>query len=110
MDDEGEEVTSCVVVRDETREAVKRVNLPGGGNQILAVSALAEPLRNSKHFGKAGAMPGRPCLELEEAVRIVADCLTVEPKRRNARAREALTGLIGRGVYSLQEGWLSRCD
>ncbi len=109
-DDEGEEVTSCVVVRDETREAVKRVTLPRGGNQLLAMNALAEPLRNSKHFGKAGAMPGRPCLELEEAVRAVADCLTVEPRRRNERARDALTGLIGRGIYSLQDGWLSRCD
>lgn len=110
LDDEGEEVTSCVVVRDDTRESVRRVTLPRGGNQLLAMNALAEPLRNSKHFGKAGAMPGRPCLELEEAVRIVADCLTVEPRRRNERAREALTGLIGRGIYSLQDGWLSRCD
>lgn len=110
MDDEGEEVTSCVVLRDETREAVKRVALPRGGNQLLAVNALAEPLRNSKHFGKAGAVTGRPCFELEEAVRIVADCLTVEPRRRNERARNALTRLIGRGIYSLQEGWLSRCD
>lgn len=110
LDDEGEGVTSCVVVRDETRDVFKRVVLPRGGNQLLAMNALAEPLRNSKHFGKAGALPGRPCLELDEAVRIVADCLTVEPKRRNERAREALTRLIGRGVYSLQDGWLSRCD
>ncbi len=110
IDDEVEEVTSCVVVKDDTKDAVKRVTLPRGGNQLLAMNALAGPLRSSKHFEKAGAVVGRPCLNLDEAVCIVADCLTVEPRRRNERARAALTGLIGRGVYSLQDGWLTRCD
>ncbi len=110
LDEVGDVVTSCAVFRDETREQLKLVVLPRGGNQLLAMNALAQPLRNSKHFGKAGAIPGRPCLELEEAVRIVAEQLTVEPRRRNERAREALTGLIGRGIYSVQDGWLSRCD
>ncbi len=110
FDDEGEEITSCVVLPDTSRETIKRVSLPRGGNQLIAMNALAGPLKDSKHFNKPGAIPGRPCIELEEAVRIVADSLTVEPKRKHERARDALTGLIGRGIYALQGEWLWRAD
>ncbi len=108
--DEDGEITSCVIVPDESREKVRRVVLPQGGNQLIALNALAAPLRESSTFGKPGAIPGRPCLELEEAVRIVAASLAVEPKRKNERARDAITGLIGRGIYGLHDGWIWRAD
>ncbi len=108
--DEDGEITSCVIVPDESREKVRRVVLPQGGNQLVALNALAAPLRESNIFGKPGAIPGRPCLELEEAVRIVAASLAVEPKRRNERARDALTGLVSRGIYGLHDGWIWRAD
>ena len=71
--------------------------------------ALApQPLRDSRDFSKGDAPFGRPCLEIEPAVAIVAARLTCEPKRRNERAREAITGLVARGVYGSKDGWLWR--
>ncbi|MBF6990934.1 AAA family ATPase [Cupriavidus sp. IK-TO18] len=107
-DEHGDPVTSCVVERDGGTTEVSRVKLPQGGNQRLALNALAEPLRQARDFGKGDAPPGFPCLELEAAVLMVADSLTCEPKRQKERAREAITGLVARGVYGVKDGWLWR--
>ncbi|MCA8094420.1 AAA family ATPase [Burkholderia anthina] len=107
-DEHGEPVTSCVVVADESTEEVRRVKLPQGGNQRIALDALAEPLRQSRDFGMGDAPPSHPCIEIEAAVPLVADRLTCDPKRRTERAREAITGLVTRGVYGAKEGWLWR--
>lgn len=108
-DDHGEPVTSCVVEPDDSAKEVARVKLPQGGNQRIALDALAAPLRESHDFGKGDAPLNHPCLEIEAAVQLVADRLTCEPKRRTERAREAITGLVTRGVYGAKEGWLWRC-
>lgn len=107
-DEDGEPITSCIVEVDQGTAEVQRVKLPQGGNQRIAMDALADPLRKSADFGKGDAPQGHPCIELEVAVPIVADRLTCEPKRRTERAREAITGLVTRGVYGAKEGWLWR--
>jgi putative DNA primase/helicase len=107
-DEHGEPVTSCVVELDESAKEVARVKLPQGGNQRIALDALAEPLRQSRDLGKGDAPPNHPCLEIEAAVQLVAERLTCEPKRRTERARDAITGLVTRGVYGAKEGWLWR--
>jgi len=48
----------------------------------------------------------RPCIELEAAIAAAAKQLTCETHRRATRAREAITGLISRGVMGCNEGWL----
>ncbi len=110
VDEDGEEITSCVTLPDDSKGIVSRIKLPQGGNQLLALKALAEPFRKSQNFNKAAAIPGRPCLELEVAVIAIADNLSCEPKRKNERARKALTGLIERGIYAVNDGWIWRCD
>ncbi|WP_321839698.1 AAA family ATPase [Paraburkholderia bannensis] len=107
-DEEGEPVTSCIVVPDRGAVPVKRVKLPQGGNQRIAMDTLAAPLRESRDFGKGDAPPTCPCIDLEAAVATVAAHLTCEAKRRNERAREAITALVARGVYGSKEGWLWR--
>ncbi|QCX50694.1 AAA family ATPase [Ralstonia pseudosolanacearum] len=107
-DEDGEPVTSCVVEADERAVEVQRVKLPQGGNQRIAMDALGEPLRESRDFGKGDAPQTHPCIELEAAVAIVAARLTCEPKRRTERAREAIAGLVTRGVYGAKQGWLWR--
>lgn len=107
-EDDGAAVTSCVVERDDNAVVVERVKLPQGGNQRIALDALSEPLRESREFNKGDAPFGRPCLEIEAAVAIVAAHLTCEPKRRNERAREAITGLVNRRVCGAKDGWLWR--
>lgn len=47
IDNEGNEITSCVAVLDDSVDAVRRVKLPAGGNQKIVLDALADPLRKS---------------------------------------------------------------
>ena len=107
-DDEGEEITSCVAVPDESVDAVRLVRLPVGGNQKIALDTLVEPLRNSKDFGKDGAPHGHPCIRLDDAIMTVSERMPCEAKRRPERARAAIASLISRGIYGLKGGWLWR--
>jgi putative DNA primase/helicase len=107
-DEYGDPITSCVVVTDKGGEEVQRAKLPAGGNQRLVLEAL-RPMFKVGQAGKPGAPPLRPCIELEAAVVMASGHLTCETHRRNTRAREAITGLVGRGVLACQEGWLWQC-
>jgi len=108
FDDDGEEITSCVVVADEVRCTVQRVKLPQGGNQKIALDILGQPLRESKEFNKDGAPPGHPCIRLEDALVLVAERLPCVDKRRNERAQQALSALVAKNIYGAKEGWLWR--
>ena len=57
-------------------------------------------------MGKPGAPPMRPCIELEAAIAAAGPRLVCAPERRAERAREAINGLVGRGVLGHYEGWL----
>jgi putative DNA primase/helicase len=101
----GDPITSCVVVRDTAAQDVRAVKLPQGGNQRLVLEAL-RPLFKDGVTGKPGAPPLRPCIELEAAVAAGAGRLTCQTDRRATRTREAITGLVSRGVMGLNESWL----
>ncbi len=104
-DEDGESITSCTVLPDQRAEDIQRVKLPQGGNQRLVLDAL-RPLFKEGRTGKPGAPPVRPCIELEAAVTRAASALTVAPDRKTERARQAITGLVARGLLGLNEGWL----
>jgi putative DNA primase/helicase len=104
-DELGDPITSCVVASDSSAEAIKQVRLPQGGNQRIALDVLRPQFRTGQ-LGRPGAPPLRPCIELQQAVILVAGHLTVEADRRAERARTAITGLVSRGVLGCSEGWL----
>ena len=104
-DDHGDAVTSCVVVRDHAAQDVRAVKLPQGGNQRLVLDAL-RPMFKDGTTGKPGAPPLRPCIELEAAVIAGAGHLTCQTWRRATRTRDAITGLISKGVIGCNEGWV----
>lgn len=104
-DEHGEAITSCVVVPDTASEEVQRAKLPTGGNQRLVLEAL-RPMFKDGHAGRPGAPPLKPCINLDEAILKAAGHLTCETHRRSTRAREAITGLVSRGVLGCHEGWL----
>ena len=106
VDEDGEPVTSCVAVPDDSPPDLTRSRLPRGGNQKVVLDALGELLRKSSAFGRASAPPTRPCVELEATVEAIAPRLTCEPKRRTERVRQALTGLVASGVVCCRDGWL----
>lgn len=105
VDDHGDPITSCVVVRDTATNDVRAVKLPQGGNQRLVLDAL-RPMFKDGATCKPGAPPLAHCLELEAAVTAGAGRLTCQTDRRATRTREAITGLVSRGVLGLNEGWL----
>jgi hypothetical protein len=105
IDEHGEPITSCTVRMDGSVEDVKRVKLPQGGNQRLVYESIRGLFKDGA-TGKPGAPPLRPSIELEAAVAAGAQRLTCETHRRATRARDAITGLVARGVLGLNEGWL----
>lgn len=107
VDEDGEEITSCVVEPTEApADTVRAAKIPGGGNMRIAWDRLGELLRQSNHFGKASAPITRPCVELEAATTDIADRLTCDQKRRRERTQVAITGLVARGLIAHEGGWL----
>lgn len=106
----GEAITSCVVLRDTAMEDVRAVKLPQGGNQRVVLDALRELLQKSGPFNTPGAPascpPCRPAVELEVVLPRLAERLTVAPDRKTERARDAVTGLVSRGVVGCDKGWI----
>ena len=101
----GESITSCVVERDTAAQDVRTVKLPQGGNQRLVWDAL-RPLFKAGTTGKPGAPPLSPCIELEPAIVSASGHLTCPTDKRTSRTRDAITGLVSRGLLGCNEGWL----
>ena len=109
-DDDGEPMSSCVCVVGATENSgdfKKCAKLPGGGtNQRIILDALHPLFKASRECGQGGAPAQRPCLELQTAIGQTASRLVCAPDRRTERAREAIQGLVGRGVLGHNEGWI----
>jgi len=105
LDGYGDAVTSCVVVPDHDARDVQRVKVPQGGNQRLVYEGIRGLFKDGA-TGKPGAPPLRPCIELDAAVIAGAARLTCPTDKRTSRARDAIAGLVSRGVLGLNEGWL----
>jgi hypothetical protein len=105
-DEDGEPITSCVVAPDESAPIVARPE-PRGKTQRIVYEAMGKLLRESRQFGKAGAPPGRPCVEVEAVVQVIAERLLCRPDQREYQVRRALTAMTGdRDVYRARDGWL----
>lgn len=110
VEETGEAITSCVVVRDTALDEVRAVKLPQGGNQRVILDALRDLLQKAGPFNTPGAPascpPGRPAVELEVVLPRLAERLTVAPDRKTERARDGITGLVSRGVVGCDKGWI----
>ena len=104
-DDDGEPVTSCVLVPDDSLPSA-RLKLPHGGTQKIVYDALGPLLRASQHFGKGKAPSGRPCFEIEAAILACADRLTCRPDQKQFQARRAINAMVANGIFQTGEGWL----
>lgn len=105
-DEDGDPVTSCVVRPDASASEAPRVKAPLGGNQRLVLDALRPLFKAGTAHGKGGALPTVANVALEAAVLAGGAALTCPSDRRTERARQAITGLVARGVLRLSEGWL----
>ena len=109
-DDHGDAVTSCVVLRDSALQDINRVKLPQGGNQKVVLEVVRDLLKKAGPFNTPVAPdtcpPGRPAIELEAALPGIAERITVAPDRKAESVRDAVTGLVSRGVLGFDKGWL----
>lgn len=105
-DEYGEPVTSCIVEPDDSAPTAARP-MPRGKTQGVVYSVLKALLRDSKDFAKGGAPMGRPCVEVETVVPIIAERLLCRPDQRQFQVRRALTAMTGEGeIYQTGGGWL----
>jgi len=105
-DIEGDKITSCVIVPDQSAQAIQKKIPTLGSNQVTAHKALEEPLSKAVHIDKDGAPQGRPCIRFDEALTIVAPMMPAGPKHQKERAKEAIAGLVKRNVMGMKGDWL----
>lgn len=109
-DEDGEPVTSCVVVPEKAAPGkANTVKAPRGGNQKIVLKAIHELLHNDTSFDfekwpKEAA--GSGCIDFEAAVLKVRDRLTCAPDQRTRSTRQAIAGLVDSGLLALRGGWL----
>ena len=109
QDSDGEDITSCTVIRDHSALFVTRQ--PNGKVQQAALARIKLEINASRFKGKCTSGKDTKCLRVEDAITAVANTLTTTAsnKRRN-RANQLVTALITGGFLcsALQndEGWL----
>jgi KaiC/GvpD/RAD55 family RecA-like ATPase len=108
VDADGDAITSCVVVPNQSAQAVQKKMPKLASNQTIALNALEEPMCKSVDIDQEGAPPGRHCLRFDEVIAIVAPLMPAAAKHQKERAKVAITGLVGKGVLSEDGEWLFR--
>jgi len=106
--DDGEPMTSCVVVADEHKGEFRRALPPKSGNMRVVWDALGELLREAGDVRPADApdrLPhGRPAITLDAAIAGTRERLACDAKRRTERAQQAFTGLQAKGLIAIDGG------
>ena len=105
VDSYGDAVTSCTVRADGSAANVKQVKVPQGVHQKPVYEAINELLKVGT-TGKPGVPPLRACVELEVAVTAGAARLACRSDRRTSSARTAIAGMIAKGLFVVNDGWL----
>jgi len=105
-DDKGDEITSCVIVVDESSKAINQRKNGLGANQKIAQDILEVLLRDST-FNKVNVAPkGKKCIDYNDAVARISKHMTVDDKHKKQSAIRALNSLIANGLLYKKENWL----
>ena len=106
---DGHEIAGACLVESNAAPA-RLPKGPKGGNTKAVWDRLGDMLREAGDVRPAGAptaLPdGRPVVRLDDAMKLIAPQLPVEPKRQNERFRLAITNLMNAGRIDHVEGWL----
>lgn len=102
-DDEGDELSSCVV-QSASIDSIKspKAKQPQGANQKIAFEII-------QTLSSSGAHSHQSSLDVEYsyALKVVSENLNVPADRRMERAREAIDGLIAKGIVCCMNKALS---
>jgi hypothetical protein len=102
-DMDGDPISSCCV--SEVDEVFFNLPMTLGANQKIVLEALT-PLFDAGSSGMEGTPPDSLSIDIEQAVLVAASKLTCPSDKRNTRAREAINGMVSRGVLGSHERWL----
>lgn len=108
VDEDGEDIASCVVLPEDVSEEVKRTAMPRGENQKIAVEVIDGLLRESQVYGHGGAPAGQQCVRLDDAIKAVAERMEADARHKKQRAKDAITALLEKRIYASKDGWLWR--
>ena len=96
-----------MVVKDDSADTFrKKVLPPKSGNQKIVWEAIQLQLSLSDVGGMAGAPAGSPCVRLDDVIEKIKNRLPCEPKRQTERTKNAILGLVSRGLLEHRDGWL----
>lgn len=101
IDDDGDPITSCVVVENPSEQATEKKKPVLGKNQTIALNALKLSLSNDIDPGNDGSPQEEPSLTYQQAIEIVAPLMPGEAKHKKQRAKEALNGLEKNNVLAV---------
>ena len=101
IDDDGDPITSCVVVENPSEQATGKKKPVLGKNQTIALNALKLSLSNDIDPGNNGSPQEEPSLTYQQAIEIVAPMMPGEAKHKTQRAKEALNGLEKNNVLAV---------
>lgn len=103
FDSDGDPITSCVVQREDSVEF--NVSMPQGQNQEILWETI-QPLLTLGTSGKSGTPPEAICIRLDDAVKAGAEKLPCASDKKKTRSKEAIKGLISKGLLQTNEGWI----
>ena len=106
QDNDGDNINSCVIVQDQSTKVIQKKMPSLGSNQLIAHKALVDSLLKSLDFDKDGAPQGKTCISFDDALAIVTPLMLVEAKHKKERAKEAIIGLVGKGMMCMKGNWL----
>lgn len=104
-DEDGDTVTSCVVIPDDSSTAIRQVKIPRGANQKIAAAAL-KPLFEKGDIGKVDEARGRPCIKLDDGIEAVSNKLTCESRRRITVSRTTINAMVASGFLGCKNDFL----
>lgn len=106
IDDESEEITSCVAVFDDSKQSIQKKKNILGSNQKIACDVLSEKLLISPHKSTESSPEDKPCIKYDEAVLFVAERMPADARHRKSRAISAIAGLVVKKYFCMKGDWL----
>jgi len=106
FDEEGGEISSCVALFDDSKEALQKKKANLGSNQQIALKVIKEMLNVSSYIGKESVPVGVRSVNYDEALALVTEQIPAAAKHRKTRASAAITGLVSKGYLAMKGDWL----
>ncbi len=107
VDAQNNPASSCFIVpTGETSRDSHGSKLPQGANQTVVWQLLQEGWSNSWDTDQGGAPHSTPCVHLSRLIDMARSKLSAPPDRVGERVKDAVRGLVGKGLVHQGDLWL----